>query len=176
MQNLPWRGYCWLVIVKNNFSDRFPTGVTFAEDLLFILRLVSQMNRVVQSSYCGYFYRDTNNSATKQKFSSKERLAFFNEFEKIGQIYKDFTSVISSIGVFHFYNWVWNFKDVKNEKEIHSVIVRLVQNGVIRIVDFPKYVKPFWWMYKMFRWRWPFTMSFIFAKKFILFRDKYLRK
>lgn len=84
--------------------------------------------------------------------------------------------MISSIGVFHFYNWVWNFKDVKNEKEIHSVIVRLVQNGVIRIVDFPKYVKPFWWMYKMFRWRWPFTMSFIFAKKFILFRDKYLRK
>lgn len=88
MQNLPWRGYCWLVIVKNNFSDRFPTGVTFAEDLLFILRLVSQMNRVVQSSYCGYFYRDTNNSATKQKFSSKERLAFLMNLEKLDRFIK----------------------------------------------------------------------------------------
>lgn len=88
MQNLPWRGYCWLVIVKNNFSDRFPTGVTFAEDLLFILRLVSQMNRVVQSLYCGYFYRDTNNSATKQKFSSKERLAFLMNLKKLDRFIK----------------------------------------------------------------------------------------
>ena len=175
-RNLPRSGYCWLIIAKNNFLDRFPIGVAFAEDLLFVLRLVSRMNKVVQSAYCGYFYRETNNSATKQKFTSKERVDFLNEFEKIGLIYKDFTPEISSIGVFHFYNWVWNSKDVKNERAIHSVIVRLVQNGIIRIVDFPKYVKPFWWMYKMFRWRWSFKLSYFFAKKFILFRDKYLRR
>ena len=138
-ENLIFTGYSGLCIFKRSLAGRFPVGVKLSEDTVFILEVLSRAEKIIQSEFVGYYYRDSDFSATKKKFSSKERLVFFEAFEKMLDLFPTHTRGMSRMGWFNLIIWVLNAEDTIYLKEIHSKFKALVKKKKIRYVDLKKH-------------------------------------
>ena len=149
-------GYVWLLFGLRVLINgiRFPIGVKYAEDVLFVLKVFSQITKFVQSQFSGYYYRIRDNSAVKQLFDSDERLRFLNEFETVSKLYPSY-SKISWMAWFAVLNWILRPQDIKKSKEIHVVFKSLCNNGIVKLSFLKFYERISVFFYNIFGWIWP---------------------
>ena len=82
-------GWIWLLFIHKTMlyakDCRFPVGIKLREDMVFFARLMMNVNKVVQSSFDGYWYRMRKSSACHTVRQRKECLLFFEEMISIYQ-------------------------------------------------------------------------------------------
>lgn len=138
-ENLIFKGYSGLCIFKRSLAGSFPVGVKLSEDTVFILEVLSRAEKIVQSEFVGYYYRDSDNSATKKKLPSEERLIFFDAFEKMINLFPSYTRGMSRMGWFNLIVWALNPDDTTYAKDIHKKFKTLVEKRKIFYKDLQKH-------------------------------------
>lgn len=138
-ENLICEGNPGPCIFKRSLSGVFPVGVKLSEDTVFILEALSRAKKIIQSEFAGYYYRDSDNSATKKKLLSKERLIFFDAFEKMIDLFPSYTRGMSRMGWFNLIVWALNPDDTIYAKDIHKKFKALVEKRKIIYKDLKKH-------------------------------------
>lgn len=138
-ENLICEGNPGPCILKRSLSGVFPVGVKLSEDTVFILEALSRAENIVQSEFAGYYYRDSDNSATKKKLPSEERLIFFDAFEKMIDLFPSYTQGMSRMGWFNLIVWALNPGDTTYAKDIHKMFKALVEKRKIFYKDLQKH-------------------------------------
>jgi glycosyltransferase involved in cell wall biosynthesis len=138
-ENLICEGNPGPCILKRSLSGVFPVGVKLSEDTVFILEALSRAEKIVQSEFAGYYYRDSDNSATKKKSPSEERLIFFDAFEKMINLFSSHTQGMSRMGWFNLIVWALNPCDTTYAKDIHKMFKALVEKRKIFYKDLQKH-------------------------------------
>ena len=138
-ENLICEGNPGPCILKRSLSGVFPVGVKLSEDTVFILEALSRAEKIVQSEFAGYYYRDSDNSATKKKLPSEERLIFFDAFEKMINLFPSYTQGMSRMGWFNLIVWALNPGDTTYAKDIHKMFKALVEKRKIFYKDLQKH-------------------------------------
>lgn len=138
-ENLICEGNPGPCILKRSLSGVFPVGVKLSEDTVFILEALSRARKMVQSEFAGYYYRDSDNSVTKKKLPSEERLIFFDAFEKMINLFPSYTQGMSRMGWFNLIVWALNPGDTTYAKDIHKMFKALVEKRKIFYKDLQKH-------------------------------------
>ena len=176
IRNLTKGGYCCLSILKIEVCGRFPLGIKYAEDSLFMLEMATKVKKVVLSDIVGYHYRDVPTSAMKKRFSSEERVLFFKEFKRIVSLYNQQSIMWSWMGWFNLCNWCNKPKDWRHATELHSEFKQLVAERVIRLKHIPIYAKPAFIVYVMTGLIFPISTTYTCIRCLVGLRDKLLSR
>ncbi|MDG1662225.1 MAG: glycosyltransferase family 2 protein [Pseudomonadales bacterium] len=81
------RGHSWGKLFRKELkSERFPSGVAMAEDLLFCAGIFSRANRLVVIPDCVYIYRKHSASATGAKYKTGLYIDWFDSVDKLSAI------------------------------------------------------------------------------------------
>lgn len=143
LETLTSGGYCCLsVLRREKIKGRFPIGVAYAEDSLFLLRYASEIDSVVQSEFAGYLYRQVANSAMKRSLASSERLRFFKAFKEVCQLYKVQHPKLSWMAWFNLLSYLQRPKDFVESEAIRKCFVSLMKERMILLRQMPIYARP----------------------------------
>lgn len=173
LQTLTGAGYCWITFIKREkFIHEFPVGIQYAGDSLFMLSNACSFDKVIQSEYVGYYYRDTPTSVMKKPFPSAERVRFFTAFQTLVKGYGVYDAKLSWMGWFHLVNWCVRSKDLTEKKAIHRIFCDLVRSGSIRCKDIASYARLAFAVYVAIGWRWPITLTYRIITMAVCLRDR----
>lgn len=151
------RGAPWRYAVKRDIAlkARFPVGVSYSEDSLYVMQLVPHLRIAVQSPYSGYNYRFVAGSGGRSKFASVERVRYLETLRAVHvQIPEIAPEMFSNAALGEALCWCSRPKDVVCQREIHALVVEMHRRGWIRF----KLLRPkmrIGWLYLLWGWRWP---------------------
>lgn len=108
-------GFPVLNFIKANLRPfiKFPEQMSQKEDTVMLVNLAPHLRKVVQSDYCGYFYRNTQGSLIRSKRASKTSVLCLNSMCEVWGRQRE---LASQLGV---------------ERELMSSIQRFSDNDVI---------------------------------------------
>lgn len=94
--------HCWGVLYKSSLLDgiRFPAGITIGEDVLFLIDVILQAQKIVVTEYDGYRYYLNEQGAMNRKFTLSymdQILCWRKAKEKLLGIYPKMEDKINSI-------------------------------------------------------------------------------
>lgn len=172
VSTLACAGYCWLTFTRRSLlTAPFPVGVQYAGDALYTLANVVGMNRILQSEFCGYLYRDTPGSIMKKPFPSQERVRFLKAYRALLDKFGEDSVRLSWMGWFNLVNWALRPKDRNCRNEIHSIFCGMLASGKIKISQLPSFARIPAGIYAKTGWLWPVRLTYSFIKCAIAFRD-----
>ena len=176
-QTLPQEGSSCLNFIKRECLERkFAEGVQIGEDMLFMMAVARQADRIVQTRFVGYFYRDNPCSATRRRFSSEERVRFFAELKNLAKSYQGGGGTLSFAAWFNLMSWIVRPKDETFRKELHKAFSELVATGLIDLTAYPHYARLCCRIYLRTGLLWPVRCVYSFVSCAVKVRDSLLRR
>lgn len=176
-QMLPQKGFPWLNFIKREcLVEEFPQDVQVAEDMLFIMDIAMHANRIVQTQFVGYFYRDNPCSATRRKFSSEERIRFFTKFKALAKSYQGYGGTLSFTAWISLAGWIVRPKDEIFRKELYKSFSELVATGLIDMTEYPLYARLCCRIYLWTGLLWPIRCIYFFISCVVKVRDSLFRR
>ena len=84
-QVLPSKGFLCLCLVRRDIVQRvsFDEKITNKEDSVWLMSLIPQFKRICVTDYCGYFYRQSEDSLSKRKKDTLQCVAYLDALRKI---------------------------------------------------------------------------------------------
>ena len=84
----PTEGWSWLNAIKRSCLNgaervRFPVGIRFMEDVIFMLKVLPNVHLACQGEFAGYFYRQHAASVCGGRRSVNEVVRFFDEVTQL---------------------------------------------------------------------------------------------
>ena len=94
--------HCWGVLYERNLLDgiRFKKGMSIGEDMLFLMEVAGQAEKIVVSNYKGYYYYINENGAMKKKFTPSymdQIYCWEKALQKIQEKYPELVTKVESI-------------------------------------------------------------------------------
>jgi glycosyltransferase involved in cell wall biosynthesis len=172
MNTIPYEGYACICVIKKDFVVRYQEDVRVAEDTLFMMQTAVKVKKIVQSEFVSYYYRIVQNSATRGKFSSRERLAFFKKFSQVAKFYPDKGRSISRMGWLNLIWWILSPRDTLFSAEIYDEFMELVKNRCICVRDLKPHVRLAFIMYCFTAWHWPIKCTYKLTNGLAIFLAK----
>ena len=91
-------GFTALNFIKADLKPyiRFPEQLLVKEDSTMLVNLAPHLSKIIQSDYCGYFYRDTRGSLLRRKRPSRASVLYL---QALAEIWQSQRSLESDIGL-----------------------------------------------------------------------------
>ena len=176
LNTLPNEGYAWICVIKKDFAARYQEDVRVAEDALFMLQTALNVKKIVQSEFVSYYYRIVQNSATRNMFLSRERLAFFKKFSHIAKSYPNKVQSISRMGWLNLVWWILSPRDTLFSDEIYDEFMKLVKSRCVCVYHLKSHVQPAFIIYCFTAWHWPIKCTYKLVNGLAVYRAKVFRK
>lgn len=138
-------GWSWLNAIKRSCLNgagrvRFPVGMRFMEDIVFMLKVLPHVNVACQGEFAGYLYRQRAMSACGGKSSAKELVRFFDEavqlFVSMSECNRKCLSWMLGLSVLH-----WRRSRDKGEiygaAAVRTCVVNARRDSMFRISALP---------------------------------------
>ena len=159
----PIEGWSWLNAIKRSCLNgaervRFPIGMRFKEDIIFMLKVLPYVNVACYGDFAGYFYRQHAASVCGGKRSVSEVMRFFDEtvplFASVPSENRKCLSWMFGLSVLH-----WRKSRDKNEIDGAAIararVVKARRDSMFHISELPA------------RWRLGFA-AMLFLRSFLV--------
>ena len=155
-------GCPWVYSVKRKIAirARFPRGVKFCEDSLYVMQLVPHFRKARQVPVAPYHYRVVAGSAGKAKLYSYERLLYLNALWRVREKIPDISRrMYSNAALGGALCWGSRPKDFEHAKEIHELVKQTYSMGLIDFSLLRRPMKVVGWIYIKTAWTWPIRLQ-----------------
>ena len=132
-------GWSWLNFIRRKVltdDNRFPVGMKFCEDNIFMLKLLPAVCRAVQSEFNGYHYRVREDSVCAGRLPSAYLIRIFDEISLFQDEVK-FAHVPSISGFLSRSVMNWRMFRVRNEQGADEAVIAKIReskaSGVLRL-------------------------------------------